>query len=117
MIAARNAAIILAAAAVFTFLPGGGDAARIIDRTISVAFIAVLVWGVSLLRRRFALDLETLAVGYRALLYGGVGAIVLALAGASRMTDTGIGTLALVAILAAAMMALVLAVRELRSYS
>ncbi|CAB4864872.1 unannotated protein [freshwater metagenome] len=117
MSTARNVAIILAVGAAFTFLPGGGDVAAIINRTLEVAFIAILVWGLTLLRRRFALDIETLDAGRRTLLYGAIGALVLALAGSSGLTATGLGTLAFVAILIAAAMAIVLVVRDMRGLS
>lgn len=79
----RNVAIVLAIAAAVTFLPGGGDVADVISRTLSLAFIAVMAWGLMILYRRHRSDLEQLPVAFRALLYGAGGVLVLAFAGTS----------------------------------
>lgn len=79
----RNVAIVLAIAAAVTFLPGGGDVAAVVSRTLSLAFMAVLAWGLFFLYRRHRLDLEQLPIAYRALLYGAGGVLVLAFAGTS----------------------------------
>jgi uncharacterized membrane protein len=80
---ARNVAIVLALAAAITFLPGGGDVAAVVGRTLSLAFLAVLAWGLAYLYRRHRSDLEQLRVSFRALLYGAGGVLVLAFAGTS----------------------------------
>jgi hypothetical protein len=80
---ARNVAIVLAIAAAVTFLPGGGDVAAVIGRTLSFAFIAVIAWGLVYLYRRHRMDLEQLRTGFRVLLYAAGGVLVLALAGTS----------------------------------
>ena len=45
MTTARNVAIVLAIAALIAFLPGGGDVAELVSRTLSLAFIGVIVFG------------------------------------------------------------------------
>ena len=100
MTTARNVAIVLAIAAIITFLPGGGDVADVVSRTLSLAFIGVIVFGISWAYRRRRIDLEPLTPAFRVLLYGSVGLIVLALAAASRLTPTPAGTLALLCLLA-----------------
>lgn len=115
MTAARNILIVLAIAAAVEFLPGGGDAAAIVSRTLSVAFIAVILLGLAWAYRRFALDLDLLPFGYRALLYGTVGGLVLAFAASDRLTGTGAGSLAFIAILAAAAGALYAVWRRYRA--
>ena len=115
MTTVRNIAIILAVAAAIEFLPGGGDAAAIVGRILSLAFIAVFAFVGAYLYRRHRLDLESLPVGYRVLGYGAVGALVLVFAAAPRMTDTAGGGLAFAAIIGASVLALVLVWREYRS--
>jgi hypothetical protein len=80
---ARNVAILLALAAVVTFLPGGGAVAEVVGRTLSLAFLAVLAWGLAYLYRSHRLDLEQLRLGFRLLLYLAGGVLVLAFAGTS----------------------------------
>lgn len=107
MTLARNLAIVAVIAAAIAFLPGGGDVAAVVSRTLSLAFIAAIAWAGWWAYRRFALDLDTLPHGYRALLYAAIGVIVLVIAGASRMTETTPGALAFIALLGGAILALV----------
>lgn len=100
MSTARNVAIVLAIAAAVTFLPGGGDVAAVIGRTLSLAFIAVIAWGLVYLYRRHRTDLEQLRIGFRVLLYAAGGVLVLALAG-----TTGVVLLILLVAVALALFA------------
>jgi hypothetical protein len=104
---ARNVAIIAAIAAVIAFLPGGGDVAAVVSRTLSLAFAAVVAWAGWWAYRHFALDLDALPGGFRALLYAAIGLVVLALAGSSRLTATTSGSLVFIMLLGAAVLALV----------
>ena len=115
MIIARNVAIVLAIAAAIDLLPGGGDAAAIVSRSVSLAFIGVIVFGAGYVYRRQRYDLDALPSGYRALAYGAIGALVLAVAAYSRMTSTVSGGLAFAGIVAVAVLALVYVWREHRS--
>ncbi len=115
MSTARNIAIVLAIAAAIEFLPGGGDVADLVSRALSAAFIGVFVLGGVFLYRRFRLDLEQLSTGYRALLYGAIGVLVLALAASSRLTNTSSGALVFVALLAGVAGALLVVWRRYRS--
>lgn len=103
---ARNVAIVALIAAAIAFLPGGGDVAAVVSRTLSLAFAAVVAWAGWWAYRRFALDLDALPPGYRALLYGAIGAVVLVLAGSRRLTATTPGSLVFIALLGAAVLAL-----------
>jgi hypothetical protein len=114
---ARNVAIVLAIAALIAFLPGGGDFAQIVGRTLSLAFIGVIVFGLSWAYRRYRLDIEGLPVGHRVLLYGAIGTLVLAFAGSSQMTRTTGGGLLFVLLLVGAAGALYAVWREYRSYA
>ena len=64
MSTARNVAIILAIAALIAFLPGGGDVAEIVSRTLSLAFIGVIVFGVAWAYRRERIDIEALTSAF-----------------------------------------------------
>lgn len=116
MTTARNAGIILALAAAIAFVPGGGDVAAVVSRALSVVFAGVIAWAGWWAYRRFALNLDALGDRHRALLFGAIGAIVLALAGANRLSATTSGSLALVVVLAGAAAALVVVWRRHREY-
>ena len=115
MTTARNVAIILAIAAIITFLPGGGDVAEVVSRTLSLAFIGVIVFGIVWAYRRQRIDIEPLTPALRLLLYSSVGVIVLALAAASRLTPTPEGTLLLLGLLGAGAGGLYAVWRELHA--
>ena len=117
MTVARNVAIIAAIAAAVAFLPGGGDVAAVVSRTLSLAFAAAIAWAGWWAYRRYALDLDALPPGYRALLYGAIGAVVLALAGAGKLTATTPGALLFMALLGGAILALVTVWRAHRELS
>ena len=116
MSTARNVAIVLAIAALIAFLPGGGDVAALVGRTLSLTFLGVIVFGLAWAYRRHRLDIESLPLGYRVLLYGAIGTIVLAFAGSSQMTDTSGGALLLVAMIAAGIGGLIAVWRQYSSY-
>ena len=116
MSTARNVAIVLAVAALIAFLPGGGDVAALVSRTLSLAFIGVIIFGLAWAYRRYRLDIESLPMGHRVLLYGAIGTLVLAFAGSSQMTDTSGGALLLVALILASAAALFAVWRQYRAY-
>lgn len=107
MTLARNLAIVAVVAAAFAFLPGGGDVAEILSRTLSLAFIAVLAWAGWWAYGRFSFELDALPGGYRVLLYAAIGAVVLVIAGSEKLTATTSGSLVFIGLLAAAAAALV----------
>jgi hypothetical protein len=116
MAAARNILIILALAAIVQFAPGGGDAAALINAVLFTLLNVVFVYfGVRFYRERRT-DIYGLGDRGRALLYGGLAAIVLALAGTGRWLDTSAGTLVWLALLAGAIVALVTVFRQYREY-
>lgn len=107
MTLARNLAIVAVVAAAFTFLPGGGDVAAILSRTLSLAFIAVLAWAGWWAYRRFSFELDALPGGYRSLLYAAIAVVVFVVAGSEKLTSTTSGSLVFIGLLAAAVVALV----------
>ena len=112
----RNFAIVAVLAFGVYALPGGDTAADLFGATLFV----ILTIGIGLLaarlyrERRF--DIEALGDRWRLLLYGTLGAIVLALAATPELFDTGLGTVAWIAIMAACVYALVLVYRHSREY-
>jgi multisubunit Na+/H+ antiporter MnhB subunit len=117
MTAVRNILIVLALAAVVHFAPGGGDTAALVNAILLTLLNVVLVYfGVRFYRER-RLDIYALGDRGRALLYGGVAGIVLALAGTRRWLDTPGGTAAWVLLLGGSVAALVSVFRQYREYS
>ena len=107
MSTARNVAIVAVIAAAIAFLPGGGDVAAVVSRTLGLAFAGVILWAGWWAYRRYAMDLDVLPHGFRALLYGAVGVIVLAVAGSAKLTATSSGSLVFFVMLGTAVAALV----------
>jgi multisubunit Na+/H+ antiporter MnhB subunit len=116
MAAARNVAIILALAAVVAFVPGGGKSASLVGAILFTLLNVVFVFfGVRFYRER-RMDIYSLGDRSRALLYGGLAGIVLALAAADRWLHSGIGALVWIAVIGGAIAALVMVFREYREY-
>ena len=117
MSTARNVGIVLVVAALIAFLPGGGDVAALVSRTLSLAFIGVIVFGLVWAYRRGKLDIASLPVGHRVLLYGAIGTLALAFAASSQLTDTSSGALILLLLILGSAIALFAVWREYRSYA
>jgi hypothetical protein len=113
---ARNVAIILVLAAAVAFLPGGGRAANIAGAVLSILFAAGLAWfvGRTYLERR--MDIYTLDDRHRAILYVAIGVAAVTIVASTRLTATGGGTIAFVALLAACAYAVVTVYRAWRQY-
>ena len=99
MRAARNIAIIALLAVPIAFVPGGGDAAEGILTALVLAFLATIGFAGFQLYRQDRLTFLGLDERARAILYGGVGLIVLMIAGADELLDTGLGFLVWVGVL------------------
>jgi hypothetical protein len=95
---ARNAAIILVVAAAVMLLPGGGRAADLVLALLSIIFAGglALFAGRMYLERR--IELYSLEDNDRAILYGSIGVLVVALTAASRLAASGPGAVALLAL-------------------
>lgn len=116
MTAARNVAIIALLALGVAFLPNGGNVADAVLTGITLGFLGAIAWVVSRLALARQLTLMTLPDSRRAVLYAGVGLIVLMVAGAGNMLATGLGTLAWLALLASGAVAIWLVMSEARDY-
>jgi hypothetical protein len=106
MRAVRNIAIVAALAFIVAAVPGGGNAATAVVTTITITFLAVIAWAVYQAYRSQQLTILSLSDAQRAVLAGAVGAIVLMVAGADELLDTGGGTLVWIAVLAASIVAI-----------
>jgi hypothetical protein len=113
--AARNIAIIALLALILAAVPGGGNLADGILAVLTIAFLVIIAAMGYLGYRQNRMAYLTLTERQRLLLLGAVGALVLAIAGADELLDTGGGTLAFIAVLALAIFAIVRVVAEARS--
>lgn len=116
VVAARNIAIIAVLALGVAFLPRGGDVASAVFTAITMAFLAVISLAVYRAAQANRMTLSSLPDSRRFVLYSAVGLIVLLIAGASTMFDTGLGTLAWILLLGSAGVGIWLVVSEAKSY-
>ena len=113
---ARNVLIILALAAVVEFVPGGGDTAALVNAVLFTLLNAIFVYfGVRFYRER-RIDIYALGERGRALLYGGLAGIVLALAATGRWLSNGGGVVLWLVVLVGSIVALVAVFRQYREY-
>jgi hypothetical protein len=91
--AMRNLAIVLVLAAAVYFVPGGGDAAALIGALLSTAILAAFVMLAARFYRERRMDIVGLGDRWRAILYGAIGVIILAMAARVRLIESGGGTL------------------------
>lgn len=98
--AVADIAIIALLALGVAFLPGGGAAAEAATTALVIAFLAVMAVAGRRLFLQNTLTIDTLSDRDRGFLYGGIGLLVLMVAGADSMLDTAGGTLLWVGLLA-----------------
>ena len=115
MLVARNISIIAVLALGVAFLPRGGDIASAVFTAITMAFLTVLTLAVYGAARSNSMTLLALPDSRRFILYGALGLIVLLVAGASQMFDTGLGSLAWILLLASAVIGIWLVWSEAKS--
>jgi multisubunit Na+/H+ antiporter MnhB subunit len=114
---ARNVAIILALAAAVAFIPGGGETAGLVGAILSTLIMVSLVFFAYRFYREHRLELDGLGDRWRGLLYGAIGAVVLALAALPRLKDSSGGTLVVVIVLCGAAYAFYAVWRHYREYA
>jgi hypothetical protein len=113
----RNVAVILVLAAAVAFIPGGGTTASVAGAVLSTLILVALVFFVARLYRDHRLDIEMLGDRWRALLYGAVSVVVLAMAARTRLQDQGDGgTIVWIVLLAGSAYTLYLVWRHYREY-
>jgi hypothetical protein len=115
MKAARNVAIIMLLALVVAAVPGGGNLADALLAVISLTFMVLVGFAAYQLYRQNRLSYYGLPDRQRALLVGSLGAIVLMIAGASELTETGAGLLVWIAVIAFAVITIIKVVGDARS--
>jgi len=113
----RNIAIILALAGIVYFVPGGGDAAALIGALLSTAILVAFVMFAVRFYREHRMELLGLPDRWRAVLYGALGVIVLAMAARPRLVETGGGLLLWLAAVAGSVYALYRVWRQYREYA
>jgi hypothetical protein len=117
MVAARNVAIILVLAAGVAFIPGGSDAAAVIGGLLSTAILAAFAMLAVRFYRERRMDIIGLGDRWRAIFYGSLGLIVIAMAARPRLIETGGGTLLWLAAIVAAGFGLYRVFRHYREYA
>jgi hypothetical protein len=100
---ARNVAIVMALALLVAFAPAGGNVVDAIFTALTLGFLAGIAWMLYTLSRQNQLTLATLSDRSRAIFYGGLGVIVLLVAGYPKLTSSGIGTVLAILLLAASL--------------
>jgi hypothetical protein len=113
----RNAAIVLALAAIVAFAPNGGNAAEVVLTLITMAFLTAIAWTVYVLSRENQLTLAALSDGRRAILYGAFGLLALLVAGTDELFSSGAGSVAWILLFAGAVAAIYLVWKEATTYS
>lgn len=115
MQAARNITIIAILALGVAFLPRGGDIASAVFTAITMVFLAVITLAVYRASQSNRMTLVALPDSRRFVLYSALGLIVLLVAGASQMFETGLGTLAWILLLGSAVVGIWLVWSEAKS--
>ncbi len=99
-----------------TVIPGGDNATETVFTALTMGFLVAIAFFVYRLHQENQLSIYTLSDRWRAVLYGAIGGLALMVAGADEMLETGLGTLAWIAVIALSIYGLVLVYREARSY-
>ena len=112
----RNVAIILLLALVVAAVPGGGEIAEAIVATITIGFLVLIGFAGYQFYRQNRLAYVSLEERWRAILLCALGAIVLMIAGADELLETGLGLFAWLAVLGLSIYALVRVYQESQAY-
>jgi hypothetical protein len=112
----RNVAIIMLLALIVAEVPGGGNAATAIVTSITLLFLTMIAFAAWQLFRQNSFTYASLDDRRRGIAVGAVGAIVLMIAGADELLETGLGLLVWLAVLGAAVYALVRIYMESQAY-
>jgi hypothetical protein len=112
----RNVLIVLAVAAAVAFLPGGGSTAQLVQSLLGIAITVIFVLLGIRFYRENRVAIFSLGDKHRGLLYGALGALVLALAGRVTLLHTGLGSLVFVLLLVGAVGALYAVWQHHRAY-
>ena len=103
-------------AAVVAFVPEGDSSADFLGRVLSITLTILFVLFAARLYQQYREDIYVLGDRYRAILYGALGAIVLAMAWRHELFDSTAGSLLWVVMIAAALGGLYATFIHWRSY-
>lgn len=95
----RNVLIVVAIAAAVAFLPSGGETASTAGALLSTGIAVIFALLGVRFYREHRVAIFSLGDTHRALAYGALAAVVVALAGREKLTQTGVGSAVLVALL------------------
>ena len=107
MRALRNIAIIALLALIVAVVPGGENAAAALLALISMLFLVLIVAGGYQLFRQYRFQYLGLSENQRGLFVGSLGAIVLMIAGAQKLTSTGGGLILWFGVIAFAVISII----------
>jgi hypothetical protein len=113
---ARNILIVLAIAAVVALVQGGVTAANVAIQALSLAFLGVIVYFLSITYRQHRDTLYGLGEWRRTLLYVALGVGTLTLTATSRLWASGAGSVAWLVLLAGSVYAVFAVVWSARKY-
>ena len=113
----RNVAIIALVALAIVVLPGGSGVADLAVAAVSLAFLSAIAWFGYRLYVSGGSFLWGLTTAMRSLLYGALAVAFMTLTASARLTDSGPGTLAWLALLAGSAFAVYHVWKESRRYT
>jgi multisubunit Na+/H+ antiporter MnhB subunit len=113
---ARNVVIVLAIAALVALVQGGQTAANVALQALSLVFLGVIVYFLSIIYRQYRTTLYGLGDRRRAMLYVALGVGALTLTASSKLWATGAGSVAWVLLLAASIYTVFTVVWSARKY-
>jgi hypothetical protein len=113
---ARNVVIVLAIAALVALVQGGQTAANVALQALSLVFLGVIVYFLSIIYRQNRTTLYGLGDRRRAMLYVALGVGTLTLTASSKLWATGAGSVVWVLLLAASMYTVFTVVWSARKY-
>lgn len=113
---ARNVLILIAIAAAVAFLPGGGDTADIVGSLLSIGISVIFVLLGIRFYRENRVAIFSLGDKHRAIAYASLGALIVAFAGRTKLTDSGPGSVVLILLFAGAIAGAYVVWRHHRAY-
>jgi hypothetical protein len=115
--AARNVGIIVLVALAVWLVPGGGEGADLVGKTLNAIFIVVTAMIVGILYRQYRAEIFGLGDPWRFGLYAAVGVALLTVSITQRLWATGPGALVWCMLIGTCSYALYIIWRRYRSYA
>lgn len=111
----RNVAIIVLLALALTVLPGGGNVTTAVLTALSLTLLAAVTLLAVRFWRQNSLTRDSMTDRQRGIVYGGLGAIALMVAGTDEMFESGAGTVAWIVVMAVSIWMVFITWREAAS--